>query len=76
MIKRKKQDGYVDWVRTCYLKIWIPQRLQGKWQLVPKVFHYEQEFKARPKKPGNVYHKKWQSKKGKGYFEIEIGERD
>lgn len=76
MIKREKQEEYVDWVRIWHLKIWLPKRVNGKWQLVPKTFHYEQDFKAKPKKPGSIFHKKWQSKKGQGYFEIEIGRRE
>ncbi len=72
---RKNKDNYVEWVRTYDIKIWLPKRVNGRWRLEPKKFHYEQEFKAPPKKSGNVLHKKWQSKKGKGYFELKLGRR-
>lgn len=73
---RKNKDNYVEWVRTWDIKIWLPKRVRGKWKLVLKKFHFEKEFKARPKKPGSVFYKKWHSKKGKGYFELELGRRE
>lgn len=73
---RKNKDNYVEWVRTYDIKIWFPKRVNGRWRLEPKKFHYEQEFNAPPKKSGSVFHKKWQSKKGKGYFELELGRRE
>ena len=74
--KRKGDSRYVDWVRTWDIKLPVLKRVQGKWTLVPKRFHFEQEFRALPVKERNIYSKKWKSKKSDACFEIVFGRRE
>lgn len=73
---RKNDARYVDWIRTWDISIPMLGRIDGKWKLVPKKFHFEKEFKAMPIEESNIYSKKWHSKRGNAEFEIVLGRRE
>ncbi len=76
-LRKKKNDSkYVDWVKIWDIKFPVPKRVEGKWKLVTKTYHFERTFKAMPAKEHNIYSKTWQSKKGNGYFELVLGRRE